>query len=54
MLALEKKGIGTQVHYIPLYNQPLYKGIENNTLNGSMEYYEKNVSLPIYETLKTK
>ncbi len=52
MLALEKKGIGTQVHYIPLYNQPLYKGIEKNTLNGSMEYYEKNVSLPIYETLK--
>ena len=51
---LESNGIGTQVHYIPLFLQPLYKESDLNSYKGALEYYEKNISLPIYLSLKLK
>ena len=51
---LLKKNIQTQVHYIPIYKQPYYKGINKLSYRGSNEYYAKSLSLPIYETLKKK
>ena len=51
MNALAKKGIGTQVHYIPIILQPYYKGSNKYKFPGTLEYYEKNLSLPMYSTL---
>ena len=51
---LEKNGIGTQVHYIPLFMQPIYKNIDKKKFTGAIEYYEKNLSLPMYVGLKKK
>jgi len=54
MKKLESKGIGTQVHYIPLFMQPLYRDQNKNKFTGAVEYYEKNLSLPMYIGLKKK
>lgn len=49
MHELYEKGIGTQVHYIPLYRQPYYQA-ENKRLGfpGSENYFKKTLSLPMY------
>lgn len=52
MKKLMKKGIGTQVHYIPLFLQPIYREFNLKSYKGSIEYYEKNLSLPMYVSLK--
>lgn len=49
---LMRKGIGTQVHYIPLFLQPIYKEFNLKLYKGAMEYYKKNLSLPMYVSLK--
>ena len=54
MKKLERKGIGTQVHYIPLFIQPLYRDKNKNKFTGALEYYEKNLSLPMYIGLRKK
>ena len=50
MNELEEKGIGTQVHYIPIIDQPYYR--ENVRVKGDFAncrlYYEQALSLPIY------
>lgn len=51
---LQLAGIGTQVHYIPIFKQAYYKSSNKLKYNGSNEYYEKSLSLPMYETLKKK
>jgi dTDP-4-amino-4,6-dideoxygalactose transaminase len=51
---LKEKGIGTQVHYIPLYRHPIYKGQRENWKESfpSMEiYYEQTLTLPLYPSL---
>lgn len=47
---LKSHGIGTQVHYIPLYKQPYYKKLYGGItlLKGAEEYYSKCLSLPLY------
>jgi len=46
------QGIGTQVHYIPIYRQPYYKKLYGNIfLPGAENYYEKVLSLPLYPSL---
>jgi UDP-4-amino-4,6-dideoxy-N-acetyl-beta-L-altrosamine transaminase len=52
MEELKKKGIGTQVHYIPVNSQPYYekkygKHIKNNFLIAD-SYYEKCLTIPLY------
>ena len=54
MNKLQAKGIGTQVHYIPLFLQPIYEIKNENTFQGAMEYYNKNISLPMYASLEKR
>ena len=49
MLALADRGIGSQVHYIPLYHQPYYQNdCHTNAFSGAEEYYRQTLSLPMY------
>ena len=55
MEELHKKGIGSQVHYIPLYHHPALKRIYGDISAHfpQMEsYYERTLSLPLYYSLK--
>ena len=47
---LRKSGIGVNLHYIPIYMHPYYKG-EYSTFAGSEEYYSRAISLPIFPTM---
>lgn len=51
MKELQKKGIGTQVHYIPIHTQPYYKnnfGYNWGDCPIAESYYQKALSLPLY------
>ncbi len=51
MQELREKGIGTQVHYIPVPTQPFYKetyGYKNGDFPIAEKYYEQELSLPLY------
>ncbi|MCM8832211.1 MAG: UDP-4-amino-4,6-dideoxy-N-acetyl-beta-L-altrosamine transaminase [Candidatus Omnitrophica bacterium] len=50
---LQKKGIGVQVHYIPVYCQPYYKnklGLQKYPKAGN--YYNSTITIPLYYGLK--
>jgi dTDP-4-amino-4,6-dideoxygalactose transaminase len=50
MRALAERGIGTQVHYIPLHLQPFYQtGVP--ALPGAERYYARTLSLPMHNAL---
>lgn len=51
---LRKKGIGVQVHYIPVYHQPYYQelGYEKDLCPEANDYYQRAISLPIYPSMK--
>jgi len=52
MSALKDKGIGTQVHYIPVHTQPYYKKLYGEkTLTGATKFYNKTLSLPLFPTM---
>jgi dTDP-4-amino-4,6-dideoxygalactose transaminase len=54
MLELRDQGIGTQVHYIPVYQQPYYKKLCGEvTLPGAEMYYKGCLTLPLYPTLSS-
>lgn len=49
MNELSARGVGTQVHYIPVSNQPYYQklyGVQN--LPGARQFYERVLALPLY------
>jgi dTDP-4-amino-4,6-dideoxygalactose transaminase len=50
---ISKKGIGIQVHYIPVYRQPYYRKAKKSFSEypGSEEYYKGCISIPIYPGL---
>lgn len=51
MQELRDKGIGTQVHYIPVHTQPFYKntfGYKDGDYPVAETYYEQELSLPLY------
>jgi perosamine synthetase len=55
MSALSEMGIGTQVHYIPLYRQPLFSNRPHVTPDhfpGSERYYSQCLSLPLHANLE--
>lgn len=54
MKELANKGIGTQVHYIPLFMQPYYKQKNIKKYKGASEYYEETLSLPLHTKLTKK
>ncbi len=55
MEKLMEKGIGTQVHYIPLYRQPFFKN-ELGDLSGNFpemeKYYSQALTLPLFYDLE--
>lgn len=49
MAWLREKGIGTQVHYIPIHRQPYYRQIDTDLrLPGAETYYSACLSLPFF------
>ena len=49
MVELAGHGIGTQVHYIPLYRHPYYrKGYSAMNFQGAETYYKMTLSIPMY------
>ena len=52
MQALHSRGIGTQVHYIPVHLQPYYRDLYGEiSLPGSEAYYNRVLSLPLFYTM---
>lgn len=52
MRALRERGIGTQVHYIPVHRQPYYrKRYGAVDLPGADAYYRQALSIPLYPDL---
>lgn len=53
MHRLRERGIGTQVHYIPVYLQPYYRklGYEPGACPAAEAYYREALSLPLYFNL---
>lgn len=54
MEALKAKGIGTQVHYIPVHLQPFYRntlGFNRGDYPEAERFYEQVLSLPMYPSL---
>lgn len=52
MEELKAEGIGTQVHYIPVCDQPYYTNLYGEQhLPGAERYYASCLSLPLYAGL---
>ncbi len=54
MIELKKRGIQTQVHYIPVYTQPFYRknfGTQWGDCPAVEQYYQKCLSIPLYPTM---
>jgi UDP-4-amino-4,6-dideoxy-N-acetyl-beta-L-altrosamine transaminase len=49
MRRLHTRGVGTQVHYIPVHRQPYYRNRYGlNDLPGAGAYYARTLSLPLF------
>jgi UDP-4-amino-4,6-dideoxy-N-acetyl-beta-L-altrosamine transaminase len=46
---LSRKGLGVNIHYMPLYRQPYYN-IQNKLL-GAEEYYSSCITIPVYPSM---
>jgi UDP-4-amino-4,6-dideoxy-N-acetyl-beta-L-altrosamine transaminase len=54
MRALSERGIGSQVHYIPVHRQPYYRRRYGaTTLPGADAYYRRTLSLPLFVGMTT-
>ena len=52
MRRLSQHGVGTQVHYYPVYRQPYYAARHDaGPLPGADLYYERVLSLPLYASM---
>ena len=52
MARLKARGIGTQVHYIPVNTQPYYRALYGDVrLPGAQKHYLRTLSLPLYPEL---
>lgn len=51
---LRSKGVGVQVHYIPVYWHPVYelKGYKRGLCPYAEDFYRREISLPIYPSMK--
>ena len=49
MAALRKKGVGSQVHYLPVHRQPYYRRLYGDlALAGADAYYQSCLTLPLF------
>ena len=52
MRRLRERGIGAQVHYIPVHRQPYYRALYGETvLPGAEAFYARCLSLPLFATM---
>jgi UDP-4-amino-4,6-dideoxy-N-acetyl-beta-L-altrosamine transaminase len=52
MRGLRERGIGTQVHYIPVHAQPYYRHrYDTPELPGADQYYSRILSLPLFPAM---
>lgn len=52
MAVLRQRGIGTQVHYIPLYRQPMHRSLgKPEQFPNAERYYRGCLSIPLYPSL---
>jgi UDP-4-amino-4,6-dideoxy-N-acetyl-beta-L-altrosamine transaminase len=53
MMALRDRGIGSQVHYIPVPGQPVYRRLQNRAEDypAAMQYYHEALSIPLFYDL---
>lgn len=53
---LRKKGIGVNVHYIPIHLQPFYRkrGFKAGDFPKAEKYYSQALSIPIFPSLRTE
>ena len=53
---MRSKGIGVNLHYIPVYKHPYYKkiGFEDQYCENAEDYYKSAISIPIYPDLSSK
>ncbi|NQU59158.1 MAG: UDP-4-amino-4,6-dideoxy-N-acetyl-beta-L-altrosamine transaminase [Rhodospirillales bacterium] len=52
MKGLRERGIGTQVHYIPVHRQPYYRRLYGDqTLPGADGFYNRCLSLPLFPAM---
>lgn len=51
--SLRERGIGVNLHYIPIYRQPYYNkfGFDRSKFPQSEAYYREAISIPMYPTL---
>ncbi|WP_025209165.1 UDP-4-amino-4,6-dideoxy-N-acetyl-beta-L-altrosamine transaminase [Hippea sp. KM1] len=50
---LRSKGVGVQVHYIPIYRQPFYRRLVSNVhCPNAEEFYRRELSLPVYPCME--
>jgi len=56
VLKLKKKGIGVNIHYIPIHYQPFFKklGFRKGMFPESEKYFESAISLPIHPGINNK
>ncbi len=53
MRGLSQRGIGTQVHYLPINRQPYYcNRYGESQLDGADRYYARTLSIPFYPSLQ--
>jgi dTDP-4-amino-4,6-dideoxygalactose transaminase len=49
---LRERGVGTQLHYIPIYRHSLYRGLGyDDELPGAEAYYREALSLPMFPAM---
>lgn len=53
---LQEKGIGVNVHYIPVYQHPYYQelGFKTGLAPVAEDYYERALTLPLFPDLKSE
>ncbi|MBX9615393.1 MAG: UDP-4-amino-4,6-dideoxy-N-acetyl-beta-L-altrosamine transaminase [Caulobacteraceae bacterium] len=54
MAALAAEGVGSQVHYIPVYRQPWHTGLARDAMQqfpANEDYYARCLSLPLYPAM---
>lgn len=53
---LREKGLGVQVHYIPVYLQLYYQklGYKRGICPNAEDFYQKQISIPLYQSMSTE
>jgi UDP-4-amino-4,6-dideoxy-L-N-acetyl-beta-L-altrosamine transaminase len=53
---MRERGLGVQVHYIPVYLQPYYQslGFKKGICLQAEDFYNREVSIPLYPAMKNE